>query len=447
MTTAIRMPPGAKYILKRLHENGYEAYIVGGCVRDNLLGKVPHDWDVATSATPDEMRKVFRGRPIYDTGIQHGTLTIVSNDFTPYEVTTFRVDGAYSDNRHPDSVAFSKSMAEDMCRRDFTVNALAYNDDIGVQDVSGLGVSDTQNGIIRCVGNPDDRFNEDALRIMRALRFASTYKFTIHEDTAASIHRNAALLKNIAAERIQWELCQMLCGEGVLQVLLDYSDIIATIIPEIQPCIGFEQNNRYHRYTVYDHISHAVANYTGYDVSVKVALLLHDIGKPLCYTEDENGGHFYGHGAPSHDIAEVVLNRLRFDTRTKKEVLELVLYHDSVIEPTTKVVKRWLNKIGKHRLSQLIEVRYADIRAHSEGTQQSRLDRCAAVSAIMDEIIEQQSCFSIKDLRINGNDVMSIGVPQGKRVGEILIRLLDGVIAGEIENDHDSLIEEAKRLV
>lgn len=309
------------------------------------------------------------------------------------------------------------------------------------------GVDDLKNGIIRCVGNPNDRFGEDALRILRALRFASVYGFSIEKDTAQAIHDNAWRLTNIAAERIHSELCKLLLGNGVLSVLLDYSDVIATIIPEMKPCIGFNQNNKYHQYTIYDHIAHAVSNYTGKDIAVKVALLLHDIGKPCCYTEDENGGHFHGHGNYSYDISKVVLERLRFDTATKQEVLDLVLYHDTVIEPTTKTVRRWLCKIGERRFSQLLDVRMADIKAHAEGTQESRIERCVALGVLMTEILEQEKCFSLKDLAINGKDIISLGVPQGKQIGVILHELLEEVILDTLPNEHDVLLRKAVKLI
>lgn len=444
----IRVPHGAKSIVMGLRYANHEAYVVGGCVRDSLLGREPKDWDICTSATPTEMKEHFGrlGIQTIDTGLKHGTITVKLGDGELYEVTTFRVDGDYSDNRHPNSVEFVDSIYKDLARRDFTINAMAYNS-AGLIDPYH-GRQDLEDGTIRCVGNPDDRFNEDALRILRAMRFASTYGFTIEENTSQSIHRNKELLKNISAERIQSELCKMLCGKGVLDVLLEYSDVIAVIIPEMKPCIGFDQNNRYHQYTVYEHIAHAVANYTGTDISVKVALLLHDIGKPLCYSEDENGGHFHGHAVPSRDIAEVVVDRLRFDNKTKEEVLDLVLYHDMTsIAATPKAVRRWLNKIGERRFSQLLDIRMADIHAHAEGTQESRIDRCIALGAIMSEILEKEQCFSMKDLAIKGKDILLLGVPEGKLIGEILRHILDMVINGELENCIEVQIAEAKQFL
>lgn len=437
----INIPSGAAQILSMLKRHGFDGYIVGGSVRDSLLGLQPKDWDICTSAIPEQVEEIFKDNRIIETGLKHGTVTIIMDD-GQYEVTTFRTDGAYSDCRRPDNVTFVRNVEDDLARRDFTINALAYDGDRLI-DLYG-GVHHLEQGVISCVGNADDRFNEDALRIMRALRFASIYGFKIADETAKAIHKNAKLLNNIAVERINVELCKLLCGKGALQILLDYNDIIATIIPELKPCIGFDQNNRYHQYTVYDHIAHAVDNYKGADLTVKLTLFFHDIGKPTCYTEDENGGHFHGHGIPSRDITERVLQRLRFDNKTQKDVTELVLYHDSVIEPTLKTVKRWLNKIGEEQLLRLLDIRMADILAHAEGTQESRIERCVAVRELMNSIIAEKQCFAIKDLAIGGADILDLGVPQGKLVGEILNHLLDKVISGELYNNKDALMNETK---
>lgn len=433
------LPLGAAFIIDPLQENGFEAYVVGGCVRDRLLGRVPKDWDICTSASPQQVMEVFGDKRVIETGLQHGTVTIVMPDGL-YEVTTFRVDGTYSDNRHPDEVKFVKSLEEDLARRDFTINAMAYNDRRGLVDPFG-GEKDLADGVIRCVGDANARFHEDGLRLMRALRFASKYGFRIEDGTAEAIHKCSHLLRNIAVERINTELCKLLCGKNVLRVLLDYPDVITEIIPEMKPCVGFRQNNKYHQYNVYDHIAHAVSNYTGEDTVVNVTLLLHDIGKPNCYTQDERGGHFYGHGVVSRDIAEGVLTKLRFDNQTKADVLELVLFHDSVIEPTPKTVRRWLNKIGPEQFYRLLEVRMADILAHSKDTQASRIERCNALRTIVGDILEQQQCYTVKDLAVNGYDVMQSGVPEGKEVGAALNEILDKVIGGELENERSALLE------
>lgn len=439
MKSNIKIPKEAENIINRLNEFGYQAYVVGGCVRDSILGRTPNDWDICTSALPDKVIEIFADYEIIPTGLKHGTVTIVINHI-PFEVTTFRVDGNYSDGRRPDTVKFTTDIVKDLSRRDFTINAMAYHPDTGLVDPFG-GTQDIKMKTIRCVGNADDRFNEDALRIMRAIRFASVYGFVIEDDTSNAIHCHTKFLDIIAVERINVELCKLLCGGGVLDILLNYSDVISTIIPELKPCIGFNQNNRYHQYTIYEHIAHAVSNYTGSDMVVKIALLLHDIGKPSCYTEDENGGHFYGHGGPSRDIAEGIVKRLKFDNDTQKNVIELVLYHDAIIEPTIKVVKRWLNKIGEKQLFRLLEIRMADILAHAEGTQESRIERCIAVRNIVEEVISSEQCFKLKDLAVNGNDLMAEGIPQGQQIGKILNLLLDMVINGEAQNEKEELLD------
>lgn len=437
----IQIPHGANSIIQDMRKAGFDAYVVGGCVRDSLLDLEPKDWDICTSATPLEMKAFFAERNIktIDTGLQHGTITVNLGDSEQYEVTTFRIDGIYSDSRHPDSVEFVKNIELDLARRDFTVNAMAYDGERIIDPFHGQ--DDLNRRIISCVGNPDDRFGEDALRILRAMRFASTYGFAIEEKTSQAIHRNKEKLLNIAAERIQTELCKMLCGRGVLQILLEYSDVISVIIPEMNPCIGFDQNNKYHEYTVYDHICHAVENCGLNDIVIKLSLFLHDIGKPCCYTTDENGGHFYGHGVYSRDLAEKVLDRLRFDNKTKHDVLELVLFHDAVIEPTPKTVRRWLNKIGELQFSRLVEIRLADILAHKEGTQQSRIERCVSLGIIAYEIVEQNQCFSLKDLEISGKDVMELlNIAEGKRVGFVLNKVLDAVIDGSLKNERVHIV-------
>ena len=436
----ISIPRGANVIVQGLRYANHDAYVVGGCVRDSLLGLEPNDWDICTSATPEEMKEYFHRVSVrtIDTGLKHGTITVDMDLSGKFEVTTFRIDGDYSDNRHPDSVEFTDSIFKDLSRRDFTINAMAFNQTGLVDPFHGR--EDLENGVIRCVGNPDDRFNEDALRILRALRFSSTYGFSIEEKTSQSIHKKKELLMNIAAERIQSELRKMLCGKGILNVLLEYSDVIATIIPEFKPCIGFNQNNKFHEYTVYDHIAHAVSNYTGMDVVVNMALLLHDIGKPDCYTEDQNGGHFHGHGIKSHDISEKVLTKLRFDNKTKSDILELVLYHDSIIEPTAKTVRRWMNKLSEGQFWRLLDVRMADILAHAKGTQQSRIDRCNALKDIAEEVMRQNQCFKLKDLAINGRDVMALlNLKQGKEVGIILNEILGLIIDEKLDNTKEDI--------
>lgn len=443
--TRFSIPDGAKKLLLTLNGGGYDAYLVGGCIRDSLIGKTPKDWDICTSAKPEEIKTCLShiGVRSIDTGLKHGTVTADMGENGKNEITTFRIDGEYTDHRHPDSVSFIDDICEDLSLRDFTINAIALRVDCLLADPFH-GVDDLRDGIIRCVGNPDDRFQEDPLRVLRALRFAATYDFKIEERTEAAIHENAWRLCDISVERIRDELCKILLADGVLEILLDFPDVICTIIPEMKPCVGFDQDNKYHQYTVYEHIAHAVANYGGNDLSVLVALLLHDIGKPQCYTRDENGGHFHGHAVPSRDLAEQVLERLKFDNKSKKEILELVLYHDSQIEPTQKTIRRWLNKLGPEHVEQLFSMKVADILAHALGTQAERIRKVKYCQELLKEMLRMKQCFSLKDLRINGSDVMALGVPQGKLVGDILNALLQEVISGTVPNDRDALLEIAK---
>lgn len=448
MNFKINIPKEAKWLIHELNILDYEAYVVGGCVRDSLLGKKPKDWDICTDAKPENVMDIFRihGLEVIETGLQHGTVTIHFPSGNNYEITTFRVDGKYSDGRHPDSVEFIDDITADLARRDFTINAVAYNDEDGLIDPF-WGAKDLRMKIIRCVGDPDKRFQEDSLRILRAMRFASTYGFQIVHKTIDAMDRNRSLLHNISAERIRDELCKILCGNNVLHVLLNYSNIIAEIIPEMRACIGFEQNNPYHEYDVYGHIAHAVSGYKGGDISVKVALLLHDIGKPNIYVTDERGrGHFYGHPAVSHEMAKHILERLKFDNKTKDEILELVLYHDVEIKASRKIARRLLNKLGIDRVKQLIEVKRADILSHSNKAHGSRLPNLQEFSEIVDDVIAESECFKIKDLAVNGNDICALGV-SGPMVGRVLNHLLDKVIDETLENDRDSLINEAKKFI
>lgn len=435
----VLIPTGAAVVLNTLQENGFDAYVVGGCVRDSLLGLTPKDWDICTSATPDDVKRCFDGRKLVETGIQHGTITVFIGG-AGFEVTTFRTDGEYSDNRRPDSVEFVGDIRRDLSRRDFTMNAMAYNDEVGLVDPFNGRLS-LRNKVISCVGNPDDRFGEDALRILRALRFASVYDLAISPHTAMSIHRNAGALKHIAKERINQELCKLLRGDGVLYVLQMYHDVMAKIIPELADCIGFNQNNRFHQYDVYDHIAHAVANYQGDDDVVNLALLFHDIGKPVSYSEDEKGGHFHHHNIPGAEMTRANMDRLRFDHKTRDDVVELVYHHDALVAPTGRSVRKWLNKLGEKQFFRLMDVRLADMLAHTEGTQDEKIEQRTRIIEIAKQIIAANQCFSLKDLAVNGNDVIRDGIPEGPMVGAALQVALDGVIEERVTNDKQELLD------
>lgn len=444
MRHLVKIPPGANEIISRLVANGYKAYVVGGCVRDSIRGVRPNDWDICTSATPEQVKACVSSETI-DTGLKHGTITVKAPDGN-YEVTTFRVDGTYTDRRRPDSVSFTDDIVQDLSRRDFTMNAIAYNDADGLIDPFN-GVRHISDGLIHCVGNPNERFNEDALRIMRALRFSATLGFKISEQTEYAARNNAALVRNVSAERIQSELTKIVCGKYGGNVILRYPEIICEIIPEFRPCYGFNQNSKFHQYTVYDHTAHAVMNYTGNDHYVKYALFFHDIGKPLCYTEDDNGGHFKGHNLFSYDLSRNIMKRLKFDSETYKEVSLLVLHHDAAIDPSPRSVRKWLGKIGETSFRRLIDVRLADIKAHTEGTFSERVERMLNIKNIVDEVIAEDQCFSLRDLKINGYDLILIGIPEGKTIGKILDTLLSEVIDGEIDNDHEALVDAVRKLI
>ena len=436
----INVPDKVNYLLKLLRENGHEAYVVGGCVRDSLLGVEPKDWDICSSAFPEQTKEILHDHGIrtIDTGIKHGTITAYLDDANKYEITTFRVEGKYSDYRHPDQITYVKDVRGDLARRDFTINAMAYDGENLIDEFGGW--QDLKNGVISCVGNADERFSEDGLRILRALRFSSSLGFRIEENTSKAIHSNKYILSSISAERIRSELIKILRGKAAEIVLLEYSDVTAQVIPEIKPCIGFNQNNAYHYLTVYDHMVKALSNYQGEDDSIRVALFLHDVGKPYCYSEDDKGGHFYRHSFIGKDIAEKILTRLRFDNHTKNEVLDLILYHDYSFEPNQKVVRRWLYKIGEKRLFQLIEVKSADIRSHSIDVRTNQIEKLNEFSDLARYVIKCGDCFTIKDLKISGHDVMNLGLPQGPEVGMALNVALRGVIAGDIDNDKEEAI-------
>jgi len=440
----IIIPDEVKYIIDTIESNGYDAYAVGGCIRDSLRGETPKDWDVCTSALPEEIKECFAGKKIIETGLQHGTLTLVLNK-APYEITTYRTDGKYTDYRRPDKVKFVGVLKRDLARRDFTINALAYNPKTGVVDYYG-GQQDLSNGVIKCVGNPNKRFQEDALRIMRALRFASELGFKIDEDTAKAMHDSRGLLNKIAAERIAAELNKMLIGRGVSKLLADHVSIITEIIPELIPTIGFNQNSPYHFYDVYTHMLKSVES-APQDAAIRLTLLLHDIGKPSCYTEDDRGGHFYKHQQVGSEMAGQILRRLKYDNNTVGTVKQLVLYHDAEIHADNKSIKRWLNRIGEERFRKLIQVKNADSMAQVYERGEEKRQILNRVSLMLNDIIEQQLCFSLRDMAVDGRDLIDIGIPESKQIGVILNQLMNMVIDDEVDNEKENLLKEAEKLM
>ena len=432
-------PAAVDKVLARLEAAGYEAYAVGGSVRDLLRGKSPDDWDMTTSAHPQEVMALFEGHAI-PTGLQHGTVT-VRQDGQSFEITTFRADGDYTDSRHPDAVTFSDSLQEDLCRRDFTVNAMAMDRRGALTDPFG-GREDLQKGIIRCVGEADRRFGEDALRIMRGLRFASVLRFSIEKDTARSIRDNRERLKNIAIERILVEMDKLLCGEGAGEILLDYPEVFGVFLPEIMPCVGFDQRSKYHCYTVWEHIVHAVEA-APRDTVLRWAMLLHDIGKPACFTVDEQGqGHFYGHDGISADMAADICRRLRMDKQRSSRIELLVRRHGPDLPASKKSMLRLLNAIGEEALRQLCEVKRADNMAQDRVFRDRQKDIDES-ERLLSKVLREKSCFTLQQLAVDGRDMMALGL-QGREIGAMLQTLLQAVLDGELPNERDVLLRRAE---
>lgn len=438
----IKIPEEPNWIVNKLISSGYESYVVGGCVRDSILRKTPKDWDICTNASPSEIKCVFSGSKIVDTGLKHGTITIVL-DSDACEVTTYRIDGKYSDGRHPDNVEFTNILKEDLSRRDLTINSMAYNNNAGLIDYFG-GESDLATGTIKCVGNPNDRFNEDALRILRAIRFASVLGFNIEASTSNSIFGNYKLLSAVSSERISSEFSKWICGDFSAKTLREYQDIVCYIIPEISSMIGFQQNNPYHDYDVWEHTLHALENSTG-ELGVRLAILFHDIGKPKSYVCVDGIGHFYGHALYSKEIVEEVLKRMKFDNKTIDNVSLLVYNHDVEITDTTRSVKKVLNKVGC-LFEKLMEVKYADTLGQSKMAIDEKLKTFDSIRIIYQTIMEQNSCFRLKDLAINGKDLLLAGYSEGKQVGNVLNSLLELVIDGTVKNDRQELLDAIKDL-
>lgn len=437
----LNLPAGALFLLSRLTARGHQAYVVGGCVRDSLLGYTPKDWDVCTSATPEEMKLAFAGLRVVETGLQHGTLTVVI-DRVPYEVTTFRVDGTYTDHRHPDSVTFVRDVRDDLSRRDFTVNAMAYSPETGLVDAFG-GQEDLRRRLIRCVGEPAARFQEDALRILRALRFASVYGFALDDGTARAIRMLYPTLQDVAAERIRVELDKLLCGPGAEDILRAYPEVITFLLPEMKPCVGFEQRTAYHRFDVWEHSVRAVACVPPAPV-LRLTMLLHDSGKPACFTVDAAGiGHATGHPKVSRALAEQALTRLKYDNATRDRVLTLVACHDMPLDADPKLLTRRLHQLGEEALRQLIEVHRADNLAKGTAAPPAVEGWYHHVLQALDNLLAQKPCFTLRDMAVRGNDLAALGFPPGPAMGACLNDLLEQVMCGDVPNERGALLLQA----
>ena len=442
----MNIPQGPDEILNRLTAAGFQAYAVGGCVRDSLLGTVPGDWDICTSALPEETEACFSDLRVVEAGLKHGTVTVIFQG-VPYEITTFRSDGNYLDHRRPQQVNFVRTLKEDLLRRDFTINAMAVGLDEEIQDPFG-GRQDLTDGIIRCVGDPDTRFTEDALRILRGLRFASRLGFSIAPETAAAMERNKNLLSYVSGERIYKELTGILIGTYAQSVLEQYGGVLAAVLPEIQPSMGFLQRNPFHNRDVWQHTLEALGK-SRPDPIVRWALLLHDLGKPDCFTLDDRGiGHFYGHPQRSMELAEQILDRFHGDKKTRDTICLLVRDHDREAPATIKNARRWIARYGRDNVRLLLEVKRCDCLAHVDTPKtRARYNNLMEMTRLIRECLETERCFSVRDLPVKGGDVMALGVPAGPQVGRILDGLLDDVLDGACPPEREALLERLKQLI
>lgn len=439
----ITIPSNVKYIIDEFYKNNYEAFMVGGCIRDSLLCKEPKDYDIATSAKPEITEKLFR--KTIPTGIKHGTITVLI-DNEPYEVTTYRTEGEYKDNRRPDEVYFVNNIKEDLSRRDFTINAFAYNSREGLKDFFG-GMNDLNNSLIRSVGNANKRFNEDALRMLRAIRFSTQLNFDIEENTLNAIKNNKDLIKNISSERIRDELCKILVSKNVRKGfnLLKECGLLQIIIPEIVPSIGFDQKNMHHFEDVFNHTL-SVIEKCPEDLTIRLAALLHDIGKPDVFFIDDNGnGRFFGHNTRSEKISRGILNRLRFDNKTIKAVCILVREHMNVLYNASNLaIKRLINRVSKENIYSLLELQKADILSLKDPN--VALYKISDMKNKIDNIINSNTPLTVKDLDIDGGKLIEeLQIKPGKLVGDILNHLLELVLKNPEFNNYDSLLIESKK--
>ena len=442
----IEMPKKAKHIIETIQRAGFEAYIVGGCVRDSLLGREPEDWDITTSAKPWQIKEMF-DRTI-DTGIQHGTVTVML-DKEGFEVTTYRIDGKYEDGRHPREVIFTPSLIEDLKRRDFTINAMAYNEEGGLIDVFG-GLRDMEEKTIRCVGDPKERFSEDALRIMRAIRFSAQLGYGIEKRTKEAIRVMSPALKGISAERIQVELVKLIISPHPDYLREAYeTGVTKVILPEFDQAMDTPQNHPHHKYNVGEHTLAALIQ-TEPDRILRLSVLLHDIGKPSTLSTDEKGvNHFYGHASVGAQMAEKILKRLRFDNDTISQVSKVVRYHDygNEWDPDMRMVRRAVNKIGQDVFPLLFPIKRADILAQSGYLQAEKLERLGKWHMLYQEVLKQRQCVSLKDLAVTGSDLIALGMKPGRKLGEALQGLLELVMEDPELNQKEKLLQEAEKYI
>jgi len=428
MKPNIFIPEVVELAIKKLNNNGFDAYVVGGCVRDSILGIEPSDWDITTSALPHNIINCFENYKIIETGLKHGTVAVIIYDML-IEITTFRIDGEYKDNRRPNEVQFTSEIAYDLQRRDFTINAIAYNNTNGIVDLYE-GIKDIEVKLIKCVGEPDKRFNEDGLRILRALRFASVLNFEIESNTANSIHKNKNLLTNISSERIAVEFNKLITGINFKNVLTEYKDVIAVFIPEISNVANWENT-----LSVMSNVSNVL--------NLKLAVMFHDIGKLENLDSDEDINDYAYIVKRSSDMASNILQNLKYDKEMINVIKKLILYYGAEIQPTTKSIKRWLNKIGIEMFKMLLEIKKAHIKAQDGFVKEKSCD-IEQIQFIMSDVLIKKQCFNLKELAVNGKDLIEIGLPIGKYIGEVLNELLNMVIDEELENEKDKLLNYVK---
>lgn len=434
------LPKDVNFIIGKLMDYGHEAYAVGGCVRDLLLKKEPHDWDITTSALPEQVKEIF-GHTV-DTGIQHGTVTVMINH-VGYEVTTYRVDGAYADGRHPDEVFFTSLLSEDLRRRDFTINAMAYNEQTGVVDLFG-GQEDLESHIIRAVGNPKERFMEDSLRMLRAMRFSAQLGFDIEPDTYKAIAELSDTMKRVSAERIATELIKLITSPNPNRIKMCYeTGLTKVFLPEFDALMDCEQNNPYHCYTVGEHTIKGMESIEP-DRILRLTMLLHDIAKPACKTTTDGRDHFKGHPLKGSEMAVAILKRLKLDNDTIARVKKLVLYHDE--RPVTKAgCRRLAVKVGRENMDAIIKIRYADCMAQSPEKREETLLAIENEKHFFEEIVKDEECIRIADMKINGADLLELGVPQGKEIGRILGLLFNEIVEQPDLNDRDILLDKVRK--
>ena len=437
----IELPRKVVLIIKNLQRHGYDAYAVGGCVRDSILNRKPEDWDITTSAKPEQVKRIFR-RTV-DTGIEHGTVTVLIGK-DGFEVTTYRVDGLYEDGRHPKEVTFTSRLEEDLKRRDFTINAMAYNDDERLVDAFG-GMRDLNYHLIRCVGDPKERFSEDALRILRAVRFSAQLAFPIEPETAEAIKSLAPNLEKISAERIQAELVKLLVSDHPERIQ-DACELGITkvVLPEWDDMVGVKQNTPHHKYDVAAHTVHALQNVKN-DKVLRLTMLFHDMGKPVMKTTDENGrDHFKGHAIASEQIAKTVMKHLKFDNDTIRKVTKLVAYHDYRMEPTGANVRRAMHEIGVELFPYYLAVRLADTKAQSSYERRGKLENIIQIRELYRNALRNKECVTLKDLAVTGTDLINLGIAPGKKLGTLLNELLDIVIEDPAWNQKEKLCDYVK---